>query len=279
MRSIYHPRGFWRAGAGPVWRHLRRWASDPAYRALHRFDRQLRPHPRRTAATVHYAGRAVRLCDGPSFLSAWDEVFVNRIYDLGSLPPRPRLVDAGANVGLAALYWRYRYGAIRYLGFEPDPAIAAVCRANLAAWGVDGTLIEAAVGPSASVADFLPDGADGGRTVDTGATAVGRTIRVQVEELVPHLAEPTDLLKIDIEGGERELLPSLGVAIGRVAHLFVEWHCPPTGPSGLGEAISLLESWGFTVVVQPVAWHDRPLAPQRADVDQVQHLNLFAVRR
>lgn len=279
MQSIYHPRGIWRAGAGPAWRHLRRWAADPAYRALHRFSHQLGALPRRTAATVRFFGKPVHLCDGSSFLSAWDEIFVNRIYDLGGLSGRPRLVDVGANVGLAALYWNLRYGEIRYLGFEPDPEIASICRANLATWGVGGTLVEAAAGVRSGQTEFLRDGADGGKAVAASVSATGRTIQVRVEELAPYLDEATDLLKIDIEGGERSLLPSLAPVISRVGCLFVEWHCEPVGPSGLGEAIALMEQWGFTVLVQPVAWQDQPFVRLSPSGYEGQHVNLFAVRR
>lgn len=279
MKSIYHSRGFWRAGVGPVWNHFQLWAEDPAYRALHRFHGQLRGLPRRVGEKVRFDGRPIHLCDGPSFLSAWDEVFVNRIYDVGPLPPRPRLIDVGANIGLAALYWRWRYGPVRYLGFEPDPDIAAVCHENLAAWAVGGELVRAAVGPRAGQAAFAPDGADGGRTIEFGVGAPIATIPVCIEELAPRIDGPVDLLKIDIEGGERDLLPSLAPVIGRVHRLFVEWHCPSVGPSGLGAAVERMEGWGFTVLVQAVAWGERPLAPDTDGPLGGQQLNLFAVRR
>lgn len=261
-----------------AWHHLRRWVSDPAYRALHRFHGQLRRVARYQPATLRFEGRPLRLCDGPSFLSAWDEVFVNRIYDLGDLRGTPRLVDAGANVGLAAVYWKRRYGEIHYTGFEPDPAIAAVCRENLAAWGVGGSLIEAAVGPQVGEMTFLCDGADGGRLATGGAAAGAPGLRVRVEELAPYLCEPVDLLKIDIEGAEAAVLPALAPAIREVRRLFVEWHVPATGPSGLGEAIARLESWGFAVQIQPVSWPDSPFQLTSAPGDFRQQLNVFASR-
>jgi FkbM family methyltransferase len=279
MQSLYHTRGFWRAGAAPVWHHLHRMVSDPAYRALHRFNRHLRRVPRFTPATVFFGGKPIRLCDGPSFLSAWDEIFVHRIYDLGDLPARPRLVDAGANVGLAALYWRWRYGEIRYLGFEPDPDIAAVCRANLGAWNVQGSLIEVAVGAQAGEACFVRDGADGGRLAGSVSGGGRSEVVVKVVDLREYLDGAIDLLKIDIEGAEAAVLPGLGVAMENVRSLFVEWHCPSDGPSGLGDAVNMLERWGFTVMVQTVSWSDRPFAAARQSGAFRQQLNLYASRR
>jgi FkbM family methyltransferase len=278
MNSLYHSRGILRAVAVPIWRHIKRCASDPAYRALHRFDRQLRAVPRFTRSTVSFEGRPIQICDSPSFLSAWDEIFINRIYDVGELPECPRLIDAGANIGLAALYWRRRYGAIRYIGFEPDPTIAAICRTNLVAWGVHGTLIEAAVGPQAGEANFVGDGADGGRICDVPRGGIPQAIVVRVENLQDHLNAPVDLLKIDIEGAEAALLPSLESAVRQVRRFFVVWHCPPTGPSGVGDAIGMLERWGFSVYVQNVSWPEQMFAVAAEAKNFRQQLNLYAVR-
>ena len=195
MSSLYHTRGFWRGLLKqPVW-HVREWLRNPAYRALHRFHRQLRRVPRYTRAQVKFDGRVIQLCDGPSFLSAWDEIFVNRIYET---PVRsdgtPCLVDAGANVGLAALFWKWRYGNFRYLGFEPDPAVAACCRENLRCWDVEGELVEAAVAGREGSMEFRADGADGVSLLPTVPAVVGDTLTVEVKQLSHYFPLVVDLL-------------------------------------------------------------------------------------
>jgi FkbM family methyltransferase len=277
MSSLYHPRGFWRAlWRQPAW-HLREWSRNAAYRALHRFDRQLHRLPRKIRAQVEYAGLPIEIVDGPSFLSAWDEIFVNRIYELPvDRDSIPTLVDVGANVGLAALYWKTKYGRFNYVGFEPDPVIAACCRRNLAAWSIKGELIEAAVGAAQGTAMFAADGADGGRLV-SGTMAGSGHHPVSIRRLSAHLPAKVDLLKIDVEGAEPEVLAEIEPHLGRVRALFVEWHSLPGSP-GLGAAISRLEGAGFDCYAQVVIGPARPFIARPLAGAFAQYLNLYAVR-
>jgi len=278
MSTMYHTRGFWWALIKqPCW-HLREWARNPAYRALLRFHRQLRRVPRRTRAEVVFAGRPIQLCDGPSFLSAWDEIFVNRTYEIPVVEGRiPCLVDAGANIGLAALFWKWRYGHFRYLGFEPDPAVAACCRENLRAWRVEGEVTEVAVGGQAGTAEFQADGADGGRLLAGDRKASGRSFTVPVELLSRHLPPEIDLLKIDVEGAEGGVIQDLLPFLARVRLLFVEWHSRP-GEPGFGQAVAQLEAAGFDCYVQAAAGPPRPFLTTPFVNTFTQQINLHAVR-
>jgi FkbM family methyltransferase len=269
----YHTRGFWWALLKqPAW-HLREWCRNPAYRALHRFHRQLRGVPRYTRAQVTFAGRPIQLCDGPSFLSAWDDIFVNRSYEIPAPAGRSlRLVDAGANVGLAAVFWKWRYGNFRYLGFEPDPAIAACCRENLRAWEIDGEVVEAAVAGREGEIGFQSDGADGGHTV-----AAGASLRVPARVLSGFLREEVDLLKIDIEGAEGEVLREIESSLPHVRALFVEWHSRP-GQPGMGAAVAQLETAGFDCYLQIGAGPRQPFLAREPVNNFVQQVHLYAVR-
>lgn len=270
--SLYHDRGWWNGMLRPVARHVRELARNPAYRALHRFHRRLRSRRRGERAEVEYRGRVIRLCDAPSFLSAWDEIFVNRIYDVGGIPSgKPMLVDAGANIGLAALYWKIRYGDFDYIGFEPDPEVAACASANLRAWAVDGELLGMAVAGAEGEAGFVSDGADGGR-LGEGA------LRVRTTRLSRFLPKTVDLLKIDVEGAEAVVLDEVAPALGRVRNVFVEWH-GRSGEAGFGRAISVLEAAGFDCHVQVAAGTPRPLMRESSvGAPFFQNLNIYGVR-
>ena len=278
MNSLYHPRGFWRGLVRqPAW-HLREYWRSPAYRALHRFHGQLGGQPRFRAAEVKFAGHPVRLCDGPSFLSAWDEIFVNRIYEIRSEPGHvPCLVDAGANIGLAALFWKWRYGRFNYVGFEPDPAIATCCRENLRAWQIDGELHEVAVAGAEGTAWFEPDRADGGRLAAARPPGGKPAFEVKLKRLSTFLPAVVDLLKIDVEGAEGEVLAEIAPCLPRVKALFVEWHSRP-GAGGLGRAVDRLEAAGFDCFVQVAAGPRQPFLAARPEQGFAQQLNLYATR-
>ena len=278
MNPLYHTRGFWWGLLRqPGW-HVREWLRNPAYRALHRFHRQLRSLPRQAPAHVSFAGWSIQLCDGPSFLSAWDEIFVNRIYEVRVPEGRiPCLVDAGANIGLAALFWKWRYGRFRYLGFEPDPAVAACCRENLRVWEIEGEIVEAAVGGTEGTVRFQRDGADGGRLIGDANRAPGRSIEVAVKLLSRHLPAEVDLLKIDVEGAEGEVIQEIVPYLSRVRALFAEWHSQPGHP-GLGAAIEKLEAAGFDCYVQVAAGPKQPFLDGQVVGNFSQQLNLYATR-
>jgi FkbM family methyltransferase len=277
VKTIYHPRGFFNALFREGAWHLREFARNPAYRALHQFARTLKRSPSERAIQVTYAGRVIELLDGPSFLSAWDEIFVNRIYDIGECHGRrPVLVDAGANIGLAALYWKVRYIDFEYLGFEPDPVVAQCCRTNLDRWGVRGQLVEAAVSNFEGDAAFLSDGADGGRLGKGGAPGL-RERSVRTIRLAPHLPRRVDLLKIDVEGAEASVLVDVASSLGGVGNIFVEWHSK-SGQPGLGRAIDLLEAAGFDCHIQVAVGESKPFQGRGGGDGYYQNLNIFAVR-
>jgi len=257
----------------PVW-HLREYLRNTDYRALHRFAFQLRKSARGASARVNHAGRPIELCDAASFLSAWDEIFVNRIYQIPRPAGRvPTLVDAGANIGLAAFFWKITYGEFEYIGFEPDPLVAACCRRNLVAWQVKGILHELALSDADGERLFLADGADGGRLLDGG----GAGLSVKTGRLSSMLPEVVDLLKLDVEGAEAVVLRDIAPCLPRVQNLFVEWH-HRVGEAGLGAAIVLLEGAGFDCYVHVACGQSQPFMGIRPAGEFTQNLNIYAVR-
>jgi FkbM family methyltransferase len=137
-----------------------------------------------------------------------------------------RVVDLGANVGLFGIYARQILPECRLIGFEPDPDNLAMLQRNVE-HGEGGwyEIIDAAAGASESEVTFAIGLFDSSHEADEGVT-------VQKHDVLPTLAE-CDLAKIDIEGGEWEILqdPRLGRA-GPTA-IVLEYHqerCPDAFP-------------------------------------------------
>ena len=92
------------------------------------------------------------------------QVFVDRPYDLAKLPQfervmaayrailasgmEPVIVDAGANVGAATLWFSRQYPQATIIAVEPDAASARICRRNIAALS-NVRLVEAGIGATA----------------------------------------------------------------------------------------------------------------------------------
>ena len=92
----------------------------------------------------------------------------------GARHGEPRILDCGANVGLASLYFKKRYPEARVTAFEADPAIADVLRGNLLRNGCpDVEVVEAAVWTEEGTVEFCREGADSGTIQDFASGTLG----------------------------------------------------------------------------------------------------------
>ncbi|MGI9242529.1 MAG: hypothetical protein ACR2RV_17155, partial [Verrucomicrobiales bacterium] len=86
--SPYNPRGVRSALLKPLANFPLRLWRDKEYRRLNQYFYSLKGKPRFKPGELRYEGdRKIRYCDSSSFLSAFDEIFVNRIYDDEDLGP------------------------------------------------------------------------------------------------------------------------------------------------------------------------------------------------
>ena len=232
--------------------------------------------PRYVPGTITMAGHTFHFIDGASVLSAWQEIFERECFFFPDGGHVPRIVDAGANVGIATLYFKSRYPAARIVAIEPDPAAAEALRRNVESFGLpEVEIVEAALGARKEMRTFFREGADAGSLVGTEDQ---EKIRVQVLKLSEFLKEPVDFLKLDIEGAENEVLKEAKALLPRVQRLFVEYHAIKGTKPGLSQLLGLLERAGFRIypeaggrINQPFA---QPISMYRFDL----LVNVYAVR-
>jgi FkbM family methyltransferase len=133
-----------------------------------------------------------------------NEIFCRRDYGPGL---HGTVVDIGANVGFASLFFLTRTRDARVWAYEPDPANALRLRGVLSGHEDRYTLIEAAVTavemPSVR---FVPAGRYGHLAsvdepgIDVPAISIAQALRDVVRD-----AGAIDLVKIDTEGTDEEL--------------------------------------------------------------------------
>jgi FkbM family methyltransferase len=116
----------------------------------------------------------------------------------------PVVVDAGANVGFAALWFRERHPRAHVIAIEPDPGCCARLRAHLE--GVAGVeIIQAALWEHDRGVRFATDGPSWARRVDDGLEAAP-TPSVTLGDVLARVPRARPLvLKLDVEGAEREI--------------------------------------------------------------------------
>ena len=158
----------------------------------------------------------------------YEEIFVDGIYPLERVPFVPDLVvDCGACHGMFTLLARAHFPKARLVAFEPEPLNFARLQENFALNSPGLEAVRAAVGPTTERVRFTGDGF-GGHLLgveDTGG------IEIEVVSLPEFLrqARPQQLvLKVDIEGSERELLPAIVPYLPQKTAIFLETHHDPS---------------------------------------------------
>jgi FkbM family methyltransferase len=141
----------------------------------------------------------------------------------------PVIIDAGANIGAASIWFSNEFPAARILAVEPDPASANLCRLNTRARNVE--TFEAAIGARpGSVSLVAADASWGTRTIRGGEVPI-----VTVRELLARVPSGELLIaKIDIEGFESDLFAAETDWIDQTTVLIIEphdWMLPGQGSS------------------------------------------------
>jgi len=250
---------------------LRSWLRE--FRRKVEIDRLNRLSPR-TEGLTHVTGGAVEFVDAPSFLSSFEAIYLRKVYHFVEPSGSPRILDCGANIGLATLYFLQQFEKPRITAFEPDPRIFQILKKNARGHRSEGLqLIESAVSTSDQPLRFLPDGSDGGRVAEDGES----TIEIPACRLRDFLDEQIDFLKMDIEGAEFDVIHDCQDRLGNVKRLFVECHCEGS-TSRLADLLSTLSSSGFNYHIFSRAEPVKPFAHVHCPIHQGQLLEVFAER-
>ena len=192
-----------------------------------------------------------------------------------------RIIDGGANIGLATLFLKGRHPQARVTCFEADEGVAAYLRKNLAAANInDVEIVAAALWETDGHIEFSGEGSDAGRACKPdGDGETGARVRVPAVRLSPYLNEQIDFLKLDIEGAELAVLRECATALKNVQRIFVEYHSFEHQKQDLAEVLSILRDAGFRVAVTVSdVLSPRPLLEIGSSLGMDMRLNLFGVR-
>ncbi|PWW71595.1 putative methyltransferase [Tuber magnatum] len=183
--------------------------------------------------TSKYLRHPVYARHGTSDFLVFNQVFVGREYRcVDNIEPPRLIVDCGANVGYTSAYFLSKFPTSTILAVEPDSGNFDLLLRNLSGYGDRFKAIKAAVWPFDEKLEFqastMAEGAEWGRAVQR---PLGRQSSQMIDTVsIPKLIELSGMdrisvLKIDIEGAERELF-SAGVDewLDRVDNIVIELH-------------------------------------------------------
>ncbi len=169
----------------------------------------------------------VTLRGGTSDRSAFNEIFVRQAYDR-PYPGEPRfIVDAGANIGLASVRFAQLYPDAHIVAVEPDGANFALTEQNIAPYP-GASAVQAGVWPrTVRLTIENPDAKSWSFRVREAQPGESSFPAVSLADLMRQAgASRIDILKLDVEGAERELFadPQRDEWLARTNMLFVELH-------------------------------------------------------
>lgn len=194
--------------------------------------------------------------------NAWDtftfyEVFLKRVYRAG-LPLRrgATVVDCGANIGLASVYFALHTPDIRITAMEPEPSNYSLLERNLS--GINVNLYRAVL--TDRPGDVALEVSTATRHhIHRSATTTAPRIFVPgltFDDVVAN-GEATDLIKVDIEGEEGIVFARTWSALESARKLLIEIH----GEAAVGPITRQLMACGFDHLPRP-AGEDQIDAPE-----------------
>jgi FkbM family methyltransferase len=167
-----------------------------------------------------------------SDLATFRQVLVAAGYDCDVAKPPRTIIDAGANIGLTSVFYANRYPGAKIIAIEPQEANFRMLKKNTEAYpmivAVQGALwkdnrelniVDPGMGdwgfrtvskPASEPASGAGQGAVRGLTVDALMRQYGM--------------DQIDILKIDIEGSEKEVFENADAWIGKVGVIAIELH-------------------------------------------------------
>lgn len=169
-----------------------------------------------------------------------EQIFRNRDYELSEFQLYPSfsryvegvessgrtglIIDAGANIGASPVFFRSKYAKAAIVAIEPERNNCRYLKRNCA--GLDVRLIEGALGRTPGTRFLQDPGLSdcGFRISDHGLYEVRIVSIPQILEDFPSERYAPLILKIDIEGGEKELFSGDFGWLERIPLLIIELH-------------------------------------------------------
>lgn len=210
------------------------------------------PHRTFKPRQMRLRGFTVHYLDVRSLRITFEEIFVDEEYE--ARRPPPTILDLGGNIGLSVLYFKHRYPDCTVSVFEPDPTAFSYLVKNIESNGLAGVTLHnaAAADHGGDAVLYQVKGEVASPAMSLVRTmAQGEATTVKAVRLADQFEKPVGLVKIDVEGVERDLLLHLKREgkLALVDQFVIEYHHDPEGEHKLSDTLGTLEEAGFRVAV------------------------------
>ena len=203
--------------------------------------------------TIRLLGKDFIFTNPYWFFFNLDEIFFDKVYDLGECKDTITIVDCGANLGLSIIFFKMKYPNSVIYAFEPDPFLFRLLSKNIKNFSLSNVhLINSAVWSSNCSLDFIQDNNLGGHiSSSNNHFSLEKKIQVDAISLNDFIRNKNVyFLKMDIEGAEYEVLNSMVNSLSNIKFLFVEYHSFYQKPQVLSSILDIISNAGFKYYIK-----------------------------
>jgi FkbM family methyltransferase len=165
-------------------------------------------------------------------IPTFDQVFINQEYDFETSSTPKVIIDAGANIGLASIYFANKYPESKIIAIEPEDSNFRILEKNVAPYANiipfqaalwDKNELVNLVNPGSGKWGFMTEDKERNEALhgDLCHQIQGNTVDRLMQD---YDLQRIDILKIDIEGAEREVFNDSSSWVENVDAMIVELH-------------------------------------------------------
>jgi FkbM family methyltransferase len=177
------------------------------------------------------SGYPVRLRFGTSDIATYMQIFRDLEYELPDVECATTIIDCGANIGLSAIFFAQRYPGADIIAIEPEETNFRLLKRNTSPYGRIVPL-QAALWRSNGTIDVVDPG-EGKWAYRVAQAHDAQDVRVNGQRVEAVTVDTVmerfglshvDILKMDIEGAEKEVFEGAPPWLSKVGMIAVELH-------------------------------------------------------
>lgn len=230
-------------------------------------------------ASVSFYDKELKIVDSVTFLNSYNEIFIDEIYKFIPNEVASVIIDCGANIGLASLYFKMHFPEAKIIAFEPDPNIFNVLQYNMLQFGYqDVSCFNKAVSDSESVINFQLEGGHSGMITPNKIASNVISIKTARLKTILNNYDSITFLKIDIEGHERKMFKDIADQLLKVDFLFLEYHSFLNDKQNLDEMLAIISNAGMRYYIKEAYNKPFPFINREIFLNMDMLINIFCYR-
>lgn len=180
--------------------------------ARERWDNHLLEPLGNIVVTIPGTEHKVSLRTGTCDIILYYDIFLKEGYGKIKLENVETIIDCGANIGLASVFFLIQYPDAKVIALEPDPVNFGICQNNLKQFGSRAVVLNSALWHENCAVKINPT--NRGTWASTVAPATEKADKTSIRAfdmqtiMQKHNLKEIDMLKIDIEGAEEAVFSS-----------------------------------------------------------------------